>query len=87
MICSKNVISKVALLQYYEKSWQNRTTRCGTKAWPERTVDISLTHTVHTSWIFEVASRHASMRSFVLGKSVIFEITFFLTNHRESQPI
>ena len=39
-ICPKNVISKVALLQYYAKLIHH-----DAEQWPEWTVDISLTHT------------------------------------------
>ena len=76
------MISKVALLQYNAKS-----TNHDVEQWPEWTVD-SLTHTVHKSGMLEVASRHASVHSYVhLEKSATFEITCFRTNHRESQPI
>ena len=53
--------------------------RCGTMA----EMDISLTHTVHKSGIFEVASRHASIHSYWEN----FLNHIFRTNHRESQPI
>ena len=72
MICPKNIISKVALLQYYTKSIHH-----DAEQWPEWTEDISLTHTVHESGIFKVDSRHASIHSLVLEKSATFEITFF----------
>ena len=52
----KNAISKVALFQYYAKSIHAIRDK-----WPEWTVDISLTHKVHKSGIFKVASQHASI--------------------------
>ena len=63
---------KSAILKYYAKSSHH-----DAEQWPEWMVDISLTHTVQKSGIFEVASRHASIHSNGFGKSATFEITLF----------
>ena len=55
----KHAISKVALLKYNAKSIHH-----DAEQWPEQMVDISPTHRVPKSGLFEVASRHASTHSY-----------------------
>ena len=68
----KNMISKVALLQYYAKSTPPHDAE-QLPEWPDG-IDISL----DTHGIFEVAPRHALIHSYTT-----FEIKCFRTNHRE----